>query len=170
MAAIDLAETLPSALGYRSYADWYAHHWEPTRNLASRLLGDAAAAEDVAAEVLYRVWARWQTSGVPRWPTAYLAQAVRNAVASTIRRDVRDRRMLERLASDEEAPDPGDGIADRAAVADLLDRLPAAEREAVVLYYLEDLSADEIATRLGIRPVSVRSRLCRSRRRLAAVA
>jgi RNA polymerase sigma factor (sigma-70 family) len=170
MTAIDLAETLPSALGHGSYADWYDHHWEPTRNLATRLLRDAAAAEDVAAEVLCRVWARWQSAGVPRWPAAYLAQATRNAVASTIRRNVRDRRMLERLESDRQEPDPGDRIAERAAVADLLDRLPPAEREAVVLYYLEELSADEIATRLGIRPSSVRSRLCRSRRRLAGAA
>ena len=169
MAAIDLADTLPSALGYGSYADWYADRWLPTRDLATRLLGDAAAAEDVAAEVLCRVWARWQTAGVPRSPNAYIARATRNAVASAIRRDVRDRRILERLASDQQVPDPGDRVAERAAVADLLDRLPAVEREVLVLFYLEDLSADEIATRLGIRPVSVRSRLCRTRRRLAAV-
>jgi RNA polymerase sigma-70 factor, ECF subfamily len=128
------------------------------------------AAEDVAAEVLCRVWARWETAGLPRSPTAYLARATRNAAASTIRRAARDRHLLRRLDHDLPEPDPGVLIAERAEVADLLDRLPAAEREAVELYYLEDLSADEIATRLGIRPVSVRSRLLRSRRRLAAVA
>lgn len=169
MAALVLAETLPSALGHESYADWYAHHWNPTRNLAARLLGDAAAAEDIAAEVLCRVWTRWQRAGVPRWPTAYLNQATRNAVASAVRRDVRDRQMLERFASDQQEPDPADSVGERAAVSELLDRLPAAEREAVVLFYLEDLSADEIARRLGIEPGSVRSRLCRGRRRLVAV-
>jgi RNA polymerase sigma factor (sigma-70 family) len=169
VAAIDLDESLPSALGYGSYSDWYAHQWEPTRNLATRLLGDPAAAEDIAAGVLYRVWARWEIAGVPRWPNAYLAQATRNAVASKIRRDAQDRHLVERIDPSPHEPDPGDGVAERAAVADLLDQLPAAEREAVVLFYFEDLSADEIATRLGIRPGSARSRLCRGRRRLAQV-
>jgi RNA polymerase sigma factor (sigma-70 family) len=168
MTGIDLAESLCLALGFASHADWYAHHWQPTRNLAMGLLGDPAAAEDVAAEVLCRVWDRWQAAGVPDRPTAYLAQATRNAVTSAIRRNVRDRRLVEKLASDRHEPDPGDRIGERAEVVALLERLPEPEREAVTLFYLEDLSADEIAARLGIRPVSVRSRLCRSRRRLAA--
>lgn len=166
MAATVLAESLPSALGYESYADWYTHQWGPTLGLASRLLGDVAAAEDVAAEVLARVWARWEVAGVPRWPNAYLAQATRNAVASTMRRGARERELIERFDVDTHEPDPGDRIVESAAVTDLLNDLPADVRETLEMFYLQDLSAEEIADRLGIEPVSVRSRLCRGRRRL----
>ena len=165
MAALDLA--VPSAADHGSYADWYSDHWGPTHGLAMRLLDDPVTAEDVAAEVLCRVWNRWQTSGVPRWPTAYLAQATRNAVADVTRRRAHERRLLEQLATDRHERDPGEGVADRAAVVDVLDRLPAAERETLRLIYLEGLSPDEAAAQLGIRPGSVRSRLCRSRRRFA---
>ena len=54
------------------------------------------------------------------------------------------------------------------AMADLLEGLPAGERDALLLYAWEDLTYDEIAGALGLPIGTVRSRLSRVRRRLRA--
>jgi RNA polymerase sigma-70 factor, ECF subfamily len=151
-----------------AYGRWYAESWEPTRRLAARLVGDHAAAEDIAAEALTAVWARWRRSGVPDRPAAYLATAVRNRAASHHRRVARERTVLPALASPHTADGPEEANAAMAEVTQLLAGLGAGEREVLALHYLADLPCEEIARHLGLRPASVRSRLHRGRRRLVA--
>jgi RNA polymerase sigma factor (sigma-70 family) len=158
---LDLAD--PTAFGR-----WYAERWEPTWRLACRLVGDRTAAEDIAAEVLTTVWARWRRAGVPERPTAYLAMAVRNRVASHQRRAARDRAVRPTLAGPLATEGPEEASVAKAEVAQLLSHLGEDEREAFALYYLDDLPCAEIADRLGLQPASVRSRLHRGRRRLVA--
>jgi RNA polymerase sigma factor (sigma-70 family) len=150
-----------------AFGSWYAARWEPTRRLAARLVGDRTVAEDIAAEVLLNVWRRWQVTGPPDAPDAYLARAVRNRVASHFRTKARDRALTARLSSDEVTPDHAGPVADRDEVAGLLGRLPEAERTTLSMIYLDGLSAAEVARRLGLQPASVRSRVLRGRRRLA---
>ena len=57
-------------------------------------------------------------------------------------------------------------LSEGTGVAAALRALPAAEREAVVLHYVEGLSCREIAGRVGRTPGAVRVRLHRARRRL----
>ncbi len=52
------------------------------------------------------------------------------------------------------------------ALASGMLRLPAAQREAVELHYLQELSIEEVAGVLGIRPGTVKVRLHRARQRL----
>lgn len=155
-----------------AFATWYGERWPDAVRLAAHLTGDPTAAEDIASEVLIRVWRRWEVAGWPDAPDAYLARAVRNAVTSSFRRRVRERELVRRLADEPSAP-PAPPVAeerfDRDEVAAALAALPEAQRTALTLFYLDDLSATEVARRLGIRPASVRSNLHRGRRRLAAV-
>jgi RNA polymerase sigma-70 factor (ECF subfamily) len=73
---------------------------------------------------------------------------------------------------------PAEGLSaeERAAAAQhhaqilaLVDRLPAKEREVLVLSAFEELSSVEIATVLGITESSVRSRLFRARNLMAGL-
>jgi RNA polymerase sigma factor (sigma-70 family) len=149
------------------FGRWYAERWEPTRRLATHLVGDRTVAEDIASEVLLNVWRRWQVAGPPDAPDAYLARAVRNRVASHFRTEARARALTARLGAAEVAPDHAGPVADRDAVVDLLGRLPEAERTTMSMIYLDGLTAAEVARRLGLQPASVRSRVLRGRRRLA---
>jgi RNA polymerase sigma-70 factor, ECF subfamily len=156
-----------------TFAGWYEARWEPTRRLAARLIGNDADGEDIAAAVLVDVWQRWQLAGWPDAPDAYLHRAVRNRVASSFQRRDRERQATERLGRAERAErqlDPATVVTDRLAVDEVLAELPPDERRTVELRYLADLSGAATARALGIRPVSVRSRIHRSRRRLLAAA
>jgi RNA polymerase sigma-70 factor, ECF subfamily len=152
-----------------TFAAWYAGHWEPARRLATRLVGDPTDGEDIAATVLLSVWERWERTGLPDAPGAYLNRAIRNRVASHFQRRDRERHATQRLGDGLGAAveDPQQTVTDRIEVDELLARLPDDERRTVALRYLADLPCDDTARVLGIRPVSVRSRIHRSRRRLA---
>jgi RNA polymerase sigma-70 factor (ECF subfamily) len=155
-------------------ASWYLHRWDQATSFAAALLGDRVEAEDVASEVLLRVWDRWQVAGAPDRPDAYLRRAIRNEVATRFRRRTVERRAFALVAAAGAAPSPSGGdpesrAVDRAEVEWLLGRLPAAERDTVVSYYLDDRSCADIATASGLAAASVRSRLHRGRRAMAAV-
>jgi RNA polymerase sigma factor (sigma-70 family) len=154
------------------FGAWYAERWEPSRRLATRLVGDPEDGADIAASVLVDVWARWLITGVPEAPDAYLHRAIRNRIASHFQRRDRDREAKQRLRGDRALSyaGPESAVADRDAVDDVLARLPADERRTMALLFLADLSASETARTLGIRPATVRSRVHRSRRRLSSTA
>jgi RNA polymerase sigma factor (sigma-70 family) len=99
-----------------------------------------------------------------------------NVVAKHHRSEARRVRATMRLAGRTTQPeDPADRVVPAAdarvrwaKVADALERLPAAEREALLLFAWEELSYDEIALALGVPVGTVRSRLSRARARLTA--
>jgi len=62
---------------------------------------------------------------------------------------------------------PGtEAVDDRELVRQALDRLPARQREVLLLRYYEDLSEAEIAARLGCAPGTVKSSAARALRAL----
>jgi RNA polymerase sigma-70 factor, ECF subfamily len=151
-----------------AFAAWYAASWEGARRLATRLVGDATDGEDLAASVLVDVWHRWRTAGMPDRPDAYLHRAIRNRSSTVFRQRDRDRAGAPLTLDLATAPGPEDTIVVRDEVEQLLGRLPDDDRRTVELLYLDGLSCAETARRLGVRPASVRSRVHRTRRRLAA--
>lgn len=139
---------------------------------AARVLGDRAEAEDVAQEAMLRLWRiapdwRQGEAKVSTW----LYRVVTNLATDRLRR----RRGL----GLDEAPEPEDGRpavldvmieADRAAALQAaLDRLPARQRQAVVLRHLEGLSNPEIAEAMDIGVEAVESLTARGKRALAAM-
>jgi RNA polymerase sigma factor (sigma-70 family) len=155
-----------------SFGAWYAERWPASLRLATRLVGDAEDGADITASVLVDVWSRWQVTGMPEAPDAYLNRAIRNRCASLFRRRDRERAAVQRLQDHASTvlDEHEASIADRDAVRRLLAALPADERRTVALLYLADQTAAETARQLGIRPASVRSRVHRTRRRLATAA
>jgi RNA polymerase sigma-70 factor (ECF subfamily) len=77
------------------------------------------------------------------------------------------------ISTDKPSPAPPDRIAIDREHAELVRqavaKLPQKYREAVVLYYLEEMTAAEAAAALGIRTNAVEVRLSRARQRLAGV-
>lgn len=128
--------------------------------LAHIMLGDRAAAEDVVQEAFCGLCRRWSRLADTASALPYLRSSVLNGCRSLLRRrrgredgtaPPADR---EPVASAEAAVITGE---ERRAVMQALRRLPARQREALVLRYYLDLSAEEAAATMGIGPSSVRS-------------
>lgn len=128
------------------------------------VLRDRQLAEDAVQEAFLRVW-RFRGSlpdgdAVRPW----LYRVVVNTAISSLRHE-RLRTEREPMASSS-APDrdPDDALVVAAALADLPDHL----RIPIVLRYWVGLSEKEIATAIGRRPGTVKSRLHEARARLSS--
>lgn len=137
--------------------------------LATRILQDSSAAEDVAQEAFVRVWRNagtWQP-GRARFDT-WLHTVVLNLCRDRLRRrqDVTDQAIPE--AADP-APDAEAQLLETEQsrhVADAIAALPQRQREAILLVHYQDLSGAEAASVLEISVDALESLLARGRRTL----
>ena len=134
-------------------------HQTPLVRFATRLLGDADAAQDAAQEALLRLWrirARWRPGGSAR---RFLLRAVRNVCLD----DIRAAHPTEPL--DGEGPSAGDGPAEQCqaraearAIREAVQALPEPQRAVFLLSQYEGLSYAEIAAVLDCPAGTVASR------------
>jgi len=131
-------------------------------------LGDRATADDLTQETYLRAFGslhRFENrSSVRTWLLAIARRVCADAVRSRRRRRltlVRDDADLETLMQRDQAP--ADGVAEGAAVADLLARLDPDRREAFVLTQLLGLSYADAAEVAGCPVGTIRSRVARAR-------
>ncbi len=143
-----------------------AEHHRRLAGLAYALCGDRALAEDLVAEAYARVWPKWRARQVDDLGP-YLRRALVNLVHGRRRRRVLERREAERRRVDwREGQRFETGVEERDRLWDALMQLPVDQRAAIVLRHLEDLSEEETAAVLGVRPGTVKSRLARGLARL----
>lgn len=133
------------------------------RAVAARVLADGSEAEDVVQETLLRAYLGLTQLREPTRFGAWLVGIALNVARMTLRRRAAFEHAIVRVSA-EPAPEPDND--DFALVRDAVELLPAAERDAVVLHYVEGFSCDEIAALLGQSPGAVRVRLHRARARL----
>lgn len=135
------------------------------RLVVQRMLGDADEADDLVQETLLRAYVGLTQLRDPDRFGAWLVGIGLNLARMTLRRRVAGERALARVGV---GAAPHVEAETLATVRDALDVLPAGERDAVVLYYVDGLACDEIAEVLGSSPGAVRVRLHRARARLRA--
>jgi RNA polymerase sigma-70 factor (ECF subfamily) len=139
--------------------------------LAYGILGDRAAAEDVAQEVFVKVWQAFDSFDGRAQLSTWIYAITRNASISALRKRPRAVSMSEEavaaqvdaLQADGEPEDAGD-----AQLWRLVETLPDKQRQAIVLFYQEDRSIEDIAGMLGMPVNTVKTHLHRGRARLAA--
>jgi RNA polymerase sigma-70 factor (sigma-E family) len=133
--------------------------------LAHIMLGDRASAEDVVQEAFYGLYRRWSALADTGNAIAYVRSSVLNGCRSVLRRQsrTRDRADVQQAAPPPEISAEAAAITleERQEVLRALRRLPARQREALVLRFYLDLSAEESAATMGIGPGSVRSAIHR---------
>lgn len=136
----------------------YAEHATPMLRLATVLLRDSSAAEDVVQDAFLTLYAAWPRLREQQAAVGYLRRSVVNGVRSRQRRTVvaaRYRPEAARSAASAEetllASSPGRPVV--AAVRGL----PTRQREVVLLRHYLDLSERETAEALGLRPGSVKA-------------
>lgn len=153
--------------------DLYATHYRPLLKLASLLLDERTACEEVVQDAFLAVVRRGLDSvDGPRTP-AYLRSAVLNGARSHLRRRVvRDRVRPLRPVPSTTAGSPeatAEQHDDERAVLAALRTLPTRQREVLVLRYWMELSEAEIAAALGISAGSVKTHAHRGLRALATI-
>ena len=156
--------------GPREIETWLAECYVPSFRTACLILGNRSDAEEAVQEAFLRAW-RFRLSLAPGSDIRpWLYRVVVNTCNSKLRSEIphRDRRAgdgdLEGLASGVDAPADVELSGD---VVRALHALPVHLRVVVVLRYYADLSEREIATAIGRRPGTVKSRLHEARRLLA---
>jgi RNA polymerase sigma-70 factor (ECF subfamily) len=143
-------------------------------NHAYRLSGSRTGAEDLASATFLTAWRRRAEVTLVRdsaLPWLYTVAA--NLARSEYRSATRFGRAVRRLEVVESVADHADAVAGRIdddrrlrAVLAEVRRLPRAEREAVELCLLGELSTADAAELLGVAEASIRARISRARARL----
>jgi RNA polymerase sigma-70 factor (ECF subfamily) len=133
---------------------------------AYAVTGDRVEAEDAVQEAFARAVAAGDRFRRVDNPEAWLRTVALNVLRRRWRRASLFRSLTPRLATPADVP----GISeDHVAVVEGLRSLPFQQRETLALFYLGDLSVQEIAATLGVADGTVKSRLTRGRTALAAV-
>jgi RNA polymerase sigma-70 factor (sigma-E family) len=134
--------------------------WPPLVRLATLLSGDVDTARDIVQDCFEAVWRLRPDLGDPDHTVAYLRKAVINRSRSRLRRLRTVRRFLALARPPADAP-PADRellVAERhRALLTHVERLPARQREVVVLRYYCGLSEAETAAVTGISTGTVKS-------------
>jgi RNA polymerase sigma-70 factor (sigma-E family) len=141
----------------------YQAHALALIRLAYVMLGDRPAAEDVVQEAFCGLYRHWEHLVGPDRALSYVRSAVLNGCRSALRRQAVRRAVVmfqpPAVASAEASVLSGE---ERQEVMQAVRRLPARQREVLVLRFYLDLPDGEIAKVMGIGPSTVRSAAARA--------
>jgi RNA polymerase sigma-70 factor (ECF subfamily) len=130
------------------------------------MTGDLTESQDVVAEAYARAWQRWSTVARYDEPMSWVRTVAWRLAVSRRRKAINRVGAAMRLHA---RPAPvSEPSPDTAAVVAALRRLPDAQRRALALHYLCDLSVEAVAAETGVSTGTVKSRLARGRVALAA--
>jgi RNA polymerase sigma-70 factor, ECF subfamily len=142
------------------FASFYAASFQRLVGQLYAMIGDQSEAQDAVQEAFVRAWAHRGKIDKNQAPEAWVRVTAWRIAVSRWRR-ARDGVRLGSLTArpeSTEGPTP-----DRVAFVDALRKVPAEQRRALVLYYLCDLTVDQIAAETGARAGTVKARLARGR-------
>ncbi len=145
----------------------FRSEFRPLVRIGFALTGSTAEAEEIVQEAFLRCYQQWSRVAVYDRPGAWLRRVVINLATSRARRVRREVRAVAHLRARPTAVDagaPDDGTFWAAART-----LPLRQRQAVVLYYGDDLSVSGIATIMGCAEGTVRAHLHQARQALATI-
>jgi RNA polymerase sigma-70 factor (ECF subfamily) len=129
------------------------------------MTGNRSEAEDAVAEAYLGAWDRWASVREYASPEAWVRTVAARHAVSSWRKAVNRLRAHHQDAPCAEMDELGP---DHVALVHALRQIPADQRRAIVLHHLVGLSVAEIAAETGSPPGTVKARLARGRRALAA--
>jgi len=139
-------------------------HLDALFRVALRFVGNAADADDLVQDTLFRAYQAWDQFARGTNAKAWLITILRHQFIDAYHREARRRQTLSSApppSDDAHVPFFDDLVDDQ--VVHAIDALPLTYREVVVLRDIEDLHYAEVATVLGVPVGTVRSRLFRAR-------
>ena len=155
---------------HHDFAEFYEASYGRVVALVAAMVGDTQQAEDIAQEAFARALIRWPRVARYDLPEAWVRQVAIRLTIDASRRMRRALRLSALLAAGQRGRSSDRGLgADPLAATALsvaLMRLPLPQRQVTVLYYLADLTVEDIARDCGISVGTVRTRLAVARQRL----
>ncbi len=151
--------------------DLVVEHSTAIYRVALSIVRDPALAEDVTQDTLLKAWQALPTFRGESSLKSWILRIAHNNAISTLRRrrDVlREPAGMPEMTTNESVETQ---VQQRAALRDFkeaLDRLDDLSRSVVVMREVEQMTYDEIAEALGVPLPTVKTRLLRARRTLAA--
>jgi RNA polymerase sigma-70 factor (sigma-E family) len=144
----------------------YAEHAVGLIRLAVVMLGDRAVAEEVVQEAFFGLYQNWDRLADPGKALAYARSAVLNRCRSALRRRGRWQGRLVAVPQAWETAESAESSVlaseEHRTVLAALRRLPARQREALVLRFYLELGEAEIAESMGISAGTVKSTTSRA--------
>lgn len=143
-----------------AFEEFFRSNYPRAFGVAVRMLGNAAEAEDAAAEAFSRALVRWRRVGTLDYRDAWVMRVTANVAIDMLRR----RRPLpepEAAARDAQA----DSV-ERLSLLGELQALPERQRDVLLLRYFGDLADEDIARHLTMANGTVKSHVHRGLTRL----
>ena len=145
--------------------------------LVWRKIGDFHAAEELTQDIFLKVYKRLSTlkplDRFPGWlyviTTRHCITWLRKKRVSMTSLDAISTAELEEICYTQYEANRSDEASiehQRELVKRLLQKLPESERTVVTLYYMAEMTSEEVGAFLGVSPNTIRSRLRRARKRL----
>lgn len=143
----------------------FRRHYPALREKCRRMLKDPQEADDVAQETFVRLWNAEMVGNDPRQVTAWIYKTSTRIAIDRLRASA----SRNRLAPEPEdlGPDLAAGLEARVGLARLVEALPEAELELLLLHRWDGLTHPEIAEVTGRSARTVRRLLKRCEERLA---
>jgi RNA polymerase sigma factor (sigma-70 family) len=144
--------------------------------IALAITHDVAASEDIAQDAFLGAWQNLKRLQNPASFLPWLRQIARNLARDHLRAnrhrplDGEGADIAIELAADP-SPEPAEWLVEderERAAAELISALPEDSREALLLFYREGQSSQQVALLLGLSDAAVRKRLSRARQSLRA--
>ncbi|MBA3523208.1 MAG: SigE family RNA polymerase sigma factor [Geodermatophilaceae bacterium] len=143
------------------FAEFYAATHRVATAQVFAMIGNWHEAQEAVQEAYARALARWAHVSRYDEPLAWVRTVAYRVSVSRWRKA---RRLVLGTERDTEVPAP---LETHVALVAGLQRLPQAQREALVLHYLADLPVAQIAAQLGVPEGTVKARLSRGRAAMA---
>jgi RNA polymerase sigma-70 factor (sigma-E family) len=140
------------------FAEFYAGSRDDCLRTVLATVRDVDKAQDLVAEAFARAWASWRKVSRHPAPRAWVVRTALNLSVSSWRRH---RRELPLTDHDAPARGPAVSLVDT-DLTDVLQRLPARQRQVVALRIFLDLDTAQTAEVLGIAPGTVTAHLTRA--------
>ena len=160
-----------------AFAELVKKYQKPVHTLAWRKIGDFHIAEDITQEVFLKMYQRLHTLKDPNQFSGWLYVITANLCATWLRKkriqtqplEDTEPTMIQEDAYSEHIVEERSRTAiesQREVVKKLLAKLKESERTVMTLYYLGEMTVEEISRFLGVSASTIKSRLRRARHRL----
>lgn len=132
-------------------------------------VSDEAEAEDILQEVFVRVHRHLCCLPTPAKMDSWIYQIARHLIIDSYRRRKGQAEIPESFPAEADLPEDSPEAELALSLEDMLEELPASDRQALLLTEYQGLSQRELAERLGISVSGAKSRVQRARDKLRAM-
>lgn len=148
----------------QGFDDFYQGSVRRVTSYVHAMTGSLGEAEDIVQEAFAKAWQHWGKVSGYADPEAWVRTVAFRIQVSAWRKTTNRLRAQRRHGP---PPDEPDLSPDYVAVVNALRKIPEAQRRAITLHYILDLTVEEIAAETGVAIGTVKARLHRGRKTLS---